>query len=142
MRVGRGGKRNRLFDRELNDAIAWIKFVHRFAPAGGGKLDGEIARTNEFESLVRDLIDLAPRPMAVNFNEIQMREAVDQTACRDFAHPTKIIGVEIVDVTSFELRGAGRNAVEHLHRIIEVMDRSENKIELVPILFDPFSSGR
>src|SRR6266581_8584215 len=141
MRVRRSRKRNSFFDRELNDAIGGIKLVHGLAPTGSGKFDGKIARANEIDGLVDNRTNLRVRAVTVDLDKIEMRQAINQTARGDFAHAPKIIGIEIVDVAPFELRCAGWNAVEHLRRIIEVMDRAENEIELVPILFDPLSSG-
>src|ERR1700736_861829 len=138
MRVGRSRKRNPFFDRELNDVICRIKFVHRFAPAGSGKFDGQIVRANEIEGLINDLANFRVWPMTMNLNQIEMRQTIDETGRGHFAHPPKVIGIKIIDVSAFELRGAGGNAVEHLRRVVEVMDRAENEIEFVQILFDPF----
>ena len=44
MRVGSGREGNSFRHRQLDDRIARIKFVHRFAPTGGGELDRQIAR--------------------------------------------------------------------------------------------------
>src|SRR5947209_1841131 len=73
MRVRRSGKRNPFFDRELDDAIGGIKFIYGFAPAGGGKFDREIARTNEIERFVDDRSNVAARPVSVNLDQIKMR---------------------------------------------------------------------
>ena len=73
MCVGRSRKWNSFFQCELDDRVAWIKFVNRFAPARGGKFDGKIARLNEIERFVDDRVNVATRPMSVNFDQVQMR---------------------------------------------------------------------
>jgi hypothetical protein len=80
--------------------------------------------------------------MPVDFDQVEMREAIDQTRFRDLAKSMKIIRVNLVDVAAGKLFGAGRNAVEHLVGAIEVMDRTENEIELLPIFLDPGAAGR
>src|SRR5438270_4782070 len=79
--------------------------------------------------------------MAVDLDQIQMRQAIDQASRSDVADAPKIIGVNIVDVATGELFGAGGDAVEHLIGAIEVMDRAENEIEPVPVFLDPGAAG-
>src|SRR5215471_4739436 len=141
MRVRCGRKWNSLFDRELDDCVARIEFIHWFAPAGGGKLDREIARANKIQGLVNDRSDVATWTMTVNLDEIEVRQAIRQPGRGDFAHTLKIIFVDFVDAAPDKLPRAVRQAVEHLFGIIEVMDRAENEIEFVPIFLDPISTG-
>jgi hypothetical protein len=79
--------------------------------------------------------------MPVDFHEIEVRQTIDKTRRGDFSHAPKVIGIDFVNVASDELLSAVRDAVEHLLRIVEVMDRPEDEIELVPIFLDPFSAG-
>ena len=58
MRVGRSCKWNSLREREFDNPIAWIEFSDRFAPAGGGEFDGEIARANEIERFAYERFDI------------------------------------------------------------------------------------
>src|SRR6267378_7964319 len=53
----------------------------------------------------------------------------------------KVVLVNLVNAMPDKLSRAIRHAIEHLGRVIEVMNRAEHEIEFVPILFDPFSSG-
>src|SRR5437667_6388258 len=122
MRVGRSCKRNPFFDRELDDAIARIKLINRFAPAGGGKFDREIARSNEIESLVDDRSNVAARPVSVDLNQIKMRQTIDQTCRGDVTHPMKVVLINLVDAAPDKLSRTVRHAVEHLRRVIEVVD--------------------
>src|SRR5207249_8608853 len=53
----------------------------------------------------------------------------------------KIISVNLVDISAFELCGAIRHAVEHLIGAIKEMNRAQDKIELVPMLLNPVSAS-
>src|SRR5438046_5834446 len=53
----------------------------------------------------------------------------------------KVVLINLVDAPPDKLARAVGQAIEHLGRVIEVMNRAEHEIEFVPILFDPFSSG-
>src|SRR5260370_21908755 len=53
----------------------------------------------------------------------------------------KVVLINLVDATPNKLSRAVRHTIEHLGRVIEVMNRAEHEIEFIPILFDPFSSG-
>ena len=53
----------------------------------------------------------------------------------------KVVLINLVDAPPDKLSRAVGQAIEHLGRVIEVMNRAEHEIEFVPILFDPFSSG-
>src|SRR6266404_3404973 len=139
MRVGRGCEWNCFCDGELNDAIARVKFVHRFAPARGGEFNRKFAGADELERLTGNRTDFRVRAMAVNFDEIEMGETIDKSAGSDFAHASEIIRIQIVDVTTFKLLRACRNAIEHLIVALEEMHGAENEIEFVPIFLDPFS---
>ena len=141
MRVRGGRKRNPSFKRELNDFVGRIKLIHRFAPAGGGKFDGEAALLNEIERFINDRADVAAWAMAVDFDEIEMRQAIDQPARRHFADPPKIIGVHVIDIASRKLLCALGHAIEHLIIAAEVVDGTEDEIESRPISLDPISSG-
>src|SRR5437660_10328356 len=100
MGVGRGRERNSLFNREFNDRVTGIKFVYRFAPAGGGKLDGEVARANEIQCFINDRADVTARAMTMNLDQIEMRQAINQTGRGDLAHAPKIVVVDLVDAAS------------------------------------------
>src|SRR5437879_7294213 len=139
MRVGRGCEWDCLCHCQLNDAIARVKFVHRFAPARGGKFNRKITRANELERFIGNRTDFRVRAMAVNFDEIEMGETIDKSAGSDFAHASKIIRIQLVDTTIFKLLRACRNAVEHLIVALEEMNGAENEIEFVPIFLHPFS---
>ena len=91
-----------------------VKLVHRFAPAGGGKLDRQAAGGNEVEGFADEICNGRIRPVAVDLDEVEMRKAIDQAARGDLADAAKIIGVDVVDIAAGELFGAGRDAVEHL----------------------------
>jgi hypothetical protein len=80
--------------------------------------------------------------MTMNFDEIEMSEAIDQPGRRHFANTAKIIGVNRIDVMAFELLRAVRHAVEHLIAATKEVHGAENKIEFVPMLLNPFSPGR
>ena len=80
--------------------------------------------------------------MTVDFDKIEMGQTIDEPSRGYFADTAKIIGVNGVDTTALELFRAGRHAVEHLIGAIEEMNRAQDKIELVPMLLDPFSAGR
>src|SRR5881396_103755 len=80
--------------------------------------------------------------MTMEFNEIEMGKAIDQTRSCYFPDTTKTIGEHRVDIAAFELRRAIRHAVEHLIGAIEEMNRAQDKIEFVPMLLNPVSAGR
>ena len=140
MRVGCGRKWNSLGEREFDDPIARIEFLYRFAPAGGGKFDRKIARVDEIERFGRERFNIGVRTMAVNLDQVQMCETIDEPGRGNFAHAAKVIRVDGVDVAIDKLRRARRHAVEHLIVAFEVMNGTENKIEPVPIFFDPLAS--
>src|SRR6266481_5931623 len=142
MRVGCSGERNTFLHCELNDPVSWVSFVHRLAPSGGGKLNREVLRSNKVKCFTDQTTDLCTRPMTMDFDEIEMGKAIDQTRSCYFSDTTKIIGVHRVDIAAFELRRAIRHAVEHLIGAIEEMNRAEDKIEFVPMLLNPVSAGR
>ena len=77
----------------------------------------------------------------MDFHQIQVREAIDQSARRHFADAPKIIGVKFIDIAPGELLRALGYAVEHLISPTEVVDGPEDEIESLPILLDPFSSS-
>ena len=78
--------------------------------------------------------------MSVNLDQIEMRQAIDQASRRDLANAMEIIRVDLIDVATGKLLGAGRHAVEHLIRALEKVNRPEDEIEPVPILLDPMPS--
>ena len=143
MRVRVGGSRKGylLLDCQFNYPIAWIEFVYRLAPSSGGKFDCEISRSNKIERFIDNSADLRAGPMTMNLNKIKMSEAIDQPGCRHFPNTAKIIAVNRIHITAFELRRAIWHAVEHLIGAIKEVHRAENKIESVPMLLDPFSAG-
>ena len=69
-----------------------------------------------------------------------MRQAIDQTGRGDLAHAPKIILVNFVNAAPDELPRAIGYLVEHLLGIVQVMNRAEDKIEFVVILFHPLLS--
>jgi len=78
--------------------------------------------------------------MPVDFDQIEVGQTIDQTGGGDFAKAPKVIFVDFANIAPDELFGAVRDAVEHLGRIVEVMNRAENEIEFVPIFIDPVSA--
>src|ERR1700730_15629981 len=142
MCVGGGRKWNSLLNGEPNDLVARIKLVHRFAPAGSGKLDGQIALANEIECFASDRFDLRAWPMAVDLDEIKMGETIDESRRSNLAHATKVIRINVVDVAILELRRAGRHAIEHLIVALKVMYGAEHEIETLPIFLHPLATRR
>src|SRR5437667_9653558 len=119
MGVGRRREGNSFRDGELNNPIAWIKLVHRFAPTGGRKLESEITRADQIKRFIDNRIDFSVRSMAVDFNQVEMGQTIEQPGDGDLADTPKIIGIQVVDVVSAEVRRAGRNGAEHLVGAIE-----------------------
>src|SRR4051794_13013151 len=142
MRVGGGRKADFFVDREPNNFVGGIKFVYWFAPAGRRELDGQAARRDQLERITDKIANRRCRSMAVNLDKIEMRQAIDEAGRSYLADAAKIIGVNFVDVAIGELFGPSRNAVEHLIGPIEVMDRSENEIEPIPIRLEPLAARR
>ena len=77
----------------------------------------------------------------MDFHQIQVRDAIDQSGRHHFTDALKIIGVQFIDVAPGELLRAIWYAIEHLISVAEVVDGTEDKIESLPISLDPFSSG-
>src|SRR5438067_12789172 len=100
MGVGRGRERNSLFNREFNERVAGIKFVDRFAPAGGGKLDGEVARANKIQCFLNDRADVTARAMPMDLDQVEVRQAISQTGRGDPAEAPKIVDVGLVDAVA------------------------------------------
>src|SRR5437879_13091589 len=142
MRVRGRSERNPLVYCELNDPVARVKLIQRLAPSSGGKLNREILCVNKIECFAQQTAGPCARPMTVDFDQIQMSEAIDQLRRCYFADTAKIIGVNRVDTPAFKLRGAVRHAVEHLISAIKEMNRAQDKIELVPMLLNPVSASR
>ena len=143
VRVGRRRESNAFLDRETNNLVGGIKLVHRFAPAGGGQLDGKTAPSNEIERLRNEIADRRGWAMAVDLDQVEMGQAIDEAARGNLADAAKIIRIDSVDVAADELSGASRHAVEHLVWSIEVVNGPENEIEAVPIFLHPgAASGR
>ncbi len=142
MRVGGSRKRNAFLDRQFDDPVSGVKFVYRLAPSSGRQLNRKIARSNEIERFANDGVDLCVWPMTMDFYEVEMSEAIDKPSRGNFTDTPKIICVNGIDISAIELLGAGWDAVEHLIRAIEEMDRAQDKIELIPMLLDPFSPSR
>ena len=80
--------------------------------------------------------------MAMDLDEVEVRQTIDQTSCGNFANTPEIIFVYFVDVPADKLPGAVGNIVEHLVWIIEVMNRAQNEIEFFPIFLNPRPAGR
>jgi hypothetical protein len=76
---------------------------------------------DEIEHLFGESFDLCFRPVAVNFDQIEMRQAIDQPGRRHLTNAPEIIGVDLIDIATGELPGAVRNAVEHLIVAFQVM---------------------
>src|SRR6478672_2892611 len=142
MSVGRGREWNSFRNRKFDDAVARIEFIHWFAPTSGGKLDRKTAGLDEVERITHQPINLRFRPVAVYLDQVEMRKTIDQSARRDFADATKVICVNLIDISPNELRGARRHAVEHLIIAIQVMHRAKDEIEFVPILLYPITARR
>src|SRR5436305_6097388 len=98
MGVGRCRERNSFLDREPDNLLARIKFVHGFAPSGGGELDRQISRADKIECFVYDYANIAARPVAVDLDEIEVRQAINEARAGNVANPPKIIFVDFVDV--------------------------------------------
>src|ERR1044072_9134155 len=141
VRIGGNRKRNSLLYCQFDDPIARIQFVHRLAPSSGGKFDCEIPPWNEIECFVNNSADFRAGPMTMNLNKIKVSEAIDQPGCRHFANTAKIIAVNFVDIMPFELLSAIWHAVEHLIGATKKAPGTENKIEFVPMLLNPFPAG-
>src|SRR4051812_40084163 len=75
--------------------------------------------------------------MAVDLDEIEVRQAIDHPGRGNLADAAKVIGVDFVDRPAVELFGAGGNAIEHLIWPLEIVDGAENEIEAIPVLLDP-----
>src|SRR5437764_12271830 len=130
MRVGCRCEWNTLFHRQFNDSVTGIKFVHRLTPACCGKLNRQIPRANNIERFRHNRINICLWTMAVDFDKIEMRQAIDQPSRSDFADAAKVIGIKGIDIASLELLGTDRNAVEHLITAIEEMNRAQHKLHL------------
>src|SRR5882724_3808713 len=141
VRIGGNRKRNPFLYRQFNDPIAWIEFVHRLAPSSGGMFDCEVPGSNKIECFVDNNADFQAGPMTMNLNKIKVSEAIDQPGCRHFANTAKIISVNCIDVMPFELLRAIWHAVEHSIGATKKVHGTENKIEFVPMLLNPFSAG-
>src|SRR4029453_16555577 len=142
MRVGGRRKGNAFLHRQFDDPVSWVKFVYRLSPSRGRQLNRKGARSNEIERFANDCVDFSVWPMTMDFYEIEMSEAIDKAGRGNFTNTPKIICVDGVDISAIELFGAGWDAVEHLILAVEEMDRPQDKIELIPMLFDPFSPSR
>ena len=141
MRVGCSREPDPFRDREPDDLVGGIKFVDRFAPAGGGELDRETARGDQIERRGNEVLDRRLRAMAMNLDEVEMGETIDQARRGDLANAAKIIRVNFIDIAFGELFGASRHAVEHLIGAVEIMDRAENEVEPVPVFLHPRAPG-
>src|SRR2546423_15340526 len=83
VRVGRRRESDFLLDRETNDLVGRIKFVHRFTPARGGQLDGEATSGDEIERLGDEIANRRRWAMAVDLDQVEMGQAIDETARGD-----------------------------------------------------------
>src|SRR5436309_2585383 len=116
--------------------------MHWLAPAGSGELDRQVPCPNNFKCLTDQGGDICSRAMTMDLDQIQMRKAIDQSGAGHFADTTKVIRIYLIDVSALELRRAIRHAVEHLIGAIQKMHRAQDKIQLVPMFFDPHAPGR
>src|SRR6266403_1065853 len=103
MRIGRSRESNSLLQGEPDDFVRGIEFVHRFAPPRGGELDREAAPSDETQRLGHEIADRRFRTMAVDLDQVEMRQAIDQARRGDLANTPKIIGVNLVDVAAGKL---------------------------------------
>src|SRR4029453_162830 len=142
MSVGGRRKGNAFLHRQFDDPVSWVKFVYRLAPSSGRQLNRKVARANEIERFAHDGVDLCFWPMTMDFYEVKMSEAIDKPRSGNLTDTPKIICVNGIDISAVELPSPGRNAVENLIRAIKEMDRAQDKIELIPMLLDPFSPSR
>src|SRR3954464_2108358 len=91
------------------------------------------------QGLLCKLGDGSIRPMAVDFDQVEVRQAIDQSAGRDISNAFEVIAINGINIAAFELDGAARNGIEHLGSV-QVVNRTEHEIQLVPILFYPFAA--
>ena len=68
VRVGGGRERNSLADCQLDNWIAGIEFVYWLAPAGGGKLNRDVAPANNLKCLIDQAGDVRVRAMTVDLD--------------------------------------------------------------------------
>src|SRR5206468_6321660 len=141
MRVGGSCKWNLSLYCEFDDPVGGVKFVDRLPPSSCRKLNRKITRTNEIERFVDNSVDLHIGSMTVDFDKVEMGEAIDQPSRGYFTDPAKVISVNCVDIAALELLGASRDAVEHPIGAIEEMDRTQNKVEFSPMSLNPFPAG-
>src|SRR5947209_4715809 len=142
MRVGCGGKRNIFLERQPDDFVRRVELVYRFSPASSGKLNRQAACVYKIQGIVQNPSNIATRPMPMNFDQIDVGETINQTSGRDFANASEVILIDLINTASDELLRTLRHRVEHLRRIVEVMDRAKNEIEVVPIFLHPLETGR
>src|ERR1043166_10316698 len=121
--------RSTLFPYTTLFRSAGIKFTDWFAPTGGRKLNGKIARTNKFKCLTDQRANVRRRAMSMDLNEIQVGKAVDQSSGNHFPDTAKVIGVHLIDIPALELLRAIRHAVEHLIGTFQEMHGAENEIQ-------------
>src|SRR4051794_10531830 len=121
MRIGRGRERNSPLDCGGNDSIVGIKLAYGFAPPGCRQFNRKTALRDKRERSFRYLDDGAPRTMAMDLHQVEMRKTIDNSSRRHVADAPKIIGVNVIDIAPGKLLRAFRHRVEHLVRPIEVM---------------------
>src|SRR6476620_10793068 len=101
-----------------------------------------MAGGDEIQRLVYHPANVPAGAVPVDLDQIEMRQAIDQAGGGYLADAAKIIFVNLVDASPDKLTCAVRHAVEHLVRIVEVMNRAQNEIEPVPVFLDPGAAGR
>src|SRR2546423_4579159 len=122
VRVGGGGETDSFLDGELEDFVGRIKFVDGFAPAGSREFDGKAARGDRVERFSDEIANRRRRSVAVDLDQVEMRQTIDEASRGDLADAAKVIGVNVVDLAIAKLFGAVRHAVEHLVGPVEIMD--------------------
>src|SRR4051812_17377223 len=107
MCVGGGREADSFLDREANDFVRRIKFIHGFPPPGRRKLDRQAARCDQVERFTDEIVNRRLWSIAVDLDQVEMRQAIDKPARGDLANPAKIIAVDFVDVATAKLFCAG-----------------------------------
>src|SRR5438067_10748323 len=80
--------------------------------------------------------------LPIYFHQTEVCKTIDQSARCHFTNAPKIIGVNVIDIAPGKLLRAIGHAIEHLINPTEVVNGTEDEIEPLPILLDPFSSSR
>ncbi len=122
-----------------DDLFLGVDFRHRLAPARGRNLQRKPARSNRLQQRFDQSEHVARRPVSVNFDQIEMRQAVDHAGLGQPLHAPEIIGVDLIDGAALEL-GFLSAGIEHLGRV-EVMHRTQHEIQAMPVPLHPGAAG-